>query len=145
MDDTGWRSVFRQLLAGGLLEADAAAWGALKLTDAARPVLKGESRLQLRRQPARPQGRLARTKTATTRSSLPTNDPPLVATLRQWRSEKAREQGVPAYVILHDRTLYEIAELLPNSRQALLSVPGIGLAKAERYGEELLAIVAGSA
>jgi len=145
MDDTGWRSVFRQLLAGGLLEADAAAWGALKLTDTARPVLKGESRLQLRRQPARPQGRLARTRTPTTRSSLPTNDPPLVATLRQWRSEKAREQGVPAYVILHDRTLCEIAELLPNSRQALLSVPGIGLAKAERYGEELLAIVAGSA
>ncbi|HCN69347.1 MAG TPA: ATP-dependent DNA helicase RecQ, partial [Candidatus Accumulibacter sp.] len=68
---------------------------------------------------------------------------PLVARLRQWRSEKAREQGVPAYVILHDRTLLEIAALLPDSPQALLAVPGIGLAKVQRYGDELLALVAG--
>jgi len=66
-----------------------------------------------------------------------------VARLRQWRSAKAREQGVPAYVILHDRTLFEIAAALPESRQALLSVPGIGLAKVQRYGDELLALVAG--
>ena len=49
---------------------------------------------------------------------------------------------MPAYVILHDRALYEIAALLPDSVQALLAVPGIGLAKADRYGEDLLAIVA---
>jgi len=50
---------------------------------------------------------------------------------------------VPAYVILHDRTLHEIAALQPDSPQALLAVPGIGVAKAQRYGGELLALVAG--
>ena len=51
---------------------------------------------------------------------------------------------MPAYVILHDRSLHEIAALLPVSTQDLLAVPGIGVAKAERYGRELLAIVAGA-
>jgi ATP-dependent DNA helicase RecQ len=146
MDDMGWRSVFRQLLAAGVLEADASAYGALKLTDSARPILKGETSLKLRRRVERPKGREARSKVASgSASSAPANDSPLFARLRSWRSEKAREQGVPAYVILHDRALHEIASLLPDSPQALLSVPGIGLAKARRYGDELLALVSGRA
>jgi ATP-dependent DNA helicase RecQ len=144
MDDMGWRSVFRQLLAAGVLEADASAYGALKLTDSARPILKGEISLKLRRRVERPKGREARSRVALgSASSAPANDSPLFARLRSWRSEKAREQGVPAYVILHDRALHEIASLLPDSPQALLSVPGIGLAKARRYGDELLALVSG--
>jgi len=144
MDDMGWRSVFRQLLAAGVLEADASAYGALKLTDSARPILKGEIRLKLRRRVERPKGREARSRVASgSASSAPENDSPLFARLRSWRSEKAREQGVPAYVILHDRALHEIASLLPDSPQALLAVPGIGLAKARRYGDELLALVSG--
>jgi ATP-dependent DNA helicase RecQ len=144
MDDMGWRSVFRQLLAAGVLEADATAYGALKLTDSARPILKGEISLKLRRRVERPKGREARSRVASgSASSAPANDSPLFARLRSWRSEKAREQGVPAYVILHDRALHEIASLLPDSPQALLAVPGIGLAKARRYGDELLALVSG--
>ena len=142
IDDMGWRSVFRQLLAGGVLEADAAAYGALKLTDSARPILKGETSLKLRRRSDRPKGKPARSKVLPGSPPQRSKDSPLVARLRTWRSEKAREQGVPAYVILHDRALYEIAALLPDSVQALLAVPGIGLAKADRYGEDLLAIVA---
>ncbi len=142
LDDMGWRSVFRQLLAGGVLEADAAAYGALKLTDSARPILKGEISLKLRRRPDRPKGKPARSKVVSGSTPQRANDSPLVARLRTWRSERAREQGVPAYVILHDRALYEIAALLPDSVQALLAVPGIGLAKADRYGKDLLAIVA---
>jgi ATP-dependent DNA helicase RecQ len=146
MDDMGWRSVFRQLLAAGVLEADASAYGALKLTDSARPILKGEISLKLRRRVERPKGREARSRVASgSASSAPANDSPLFARLRSWRSEKAREQGVPAYVILHDRALHEIASLLPDSPQALLAVPGIGLAKARRYGDELLALVSGRA
>jgi ATP-dependent DNA helicase RecQ len=142
LDDMGWRSVFRQLLVGGVLEADAAAYGALKLTDSARPILKGEISLKLRRRPDRPKGTPARSKVVSGSTPQRANDSPLVARLRTWRSERAREQGVPAYVILHDRALYEIAALLPDSVQALLAVPGIGLAKADRYGKDLLAIVA---
>jgi ATP-dependent DNA helicase RecQ len=144
MDDMAWRSVFRQLLAAGVLEADATAYGALKLTDSARPILKGEISLKLRRRVERPKGREARSRVASgSASSAPANASPLFARLRSWRSEKAHEQGVPAYVILHDRALHEIASLLPDSPQALLAVPGIGLAKARRYGDELLALVSG--
>jgi len=148
LDDMGWRSVLRQLLAAGLLEADAAAYGALKLTDSARPVLRGETPLMLRRrlEPARSRavrGRSAVRSAGAPQLPRPQQESPLVARLRQWRSAKAREQGVPAYVILHDRTLLEIAALLPASPQALLAVPGIGLAKVQRYGDELLALVAG--
>lgn len=143
MDDMAWRSVFRQLLAAGVLEADATAYGALKLTDSARPILKGEISLKLRRRLDRPKGKEARGKVPSrSASSAPTDNSPLLARLRSWRSEKARAQGVPAYVILHDRTLHEIALLLPDSPPALLGVPGIGLAKARRYGDELLALVA---
>ena len=58
-----------------------------------------------------------------------------------WRADKAREQGVPAYVILHDRTLLELAANRPESQEDLLEIPGIGQAKAERYGEDLLNVL----
>ena len=147
MDDMGWRSVFRQLLAGGLLEADAQAYGALKLTDEARPVLKGESTLTLRRHAVRTKGKSAKTSRgkSSTNNTVAASDSPLFDSLRGWRADKAREQGVPAYVILHDRTLHELATLRPQSLTALLDVPGIGLAKAERYGEALLAMLAEAA
>jgi ATP-dependent DNA helicase RecQ len=62
--------------------------------------------------------------------------------LRQWRAETARAQGVPAYVILHDRSLRELASRRPASADELLGIAGIGAAKADRYAEALLRIVA---
>jgi ATP-dependent DNA helicase RecQ len=143
MDDMGWRSVFRQLLAGGLLEADAQAYGALKLTDEARPVLKGETCLTLRRHAVRTKSKAVKKtrEKVGTGATIAASDSPLFDALRGWRADKAREQGVPAYVILHDRTLHELATLRPQSLTALLDVPGIGLAKAERYGEALLELL----
>ena len=146
LDDMGWRSVFRQMLASGLLEVDVQAYGALRLTDAARPVLKSETTLILRRHITRAKGKGA--KSSSTRKSSSSgahSDSPLFARLRAWRAEKAREQGVPAYVILHDRTLAELAEQRPQSSHALLGIPGIGLAKAERYGEALLELLGAAA
>ena len=69
-------------------------------------------------------------------------DSPLFEALRQWRSNCAREQGVPAYVILHDRSLHELAARQPQSINDLLNVPGIGQAKANRYGTVILELVA---
>ncbi|MHB1428384.1 MAG: DNA helicase RecQ [Rhodocyclaceae bacterium] len=143
LDEAGWRSVFRQLLAAGMLHADAQAFGALKLTDAARPVLKGESLLHLRRQ-RDPKSALAR-RHKTAASPQIAGDPALFALfdmLRAWRAEQAKTQGVPAYVILHDKTLHELAARQPASANELLDVPGIGQAKAARYGADLLEIVA---
>ena len=148
LDDMGWRSVFRQLLAAGLLEADAQAYGALKLTEAARPVLKGETALSLRRHIARAKGKATKTGASggasgrkNTSTVVSPGDAPFFDALRQWRADKAREQGVPAYVILHDRTLLELAAHRPETAEALLEIPGIGQAKAERYGEELLDVL----
>ncbi|MBL8397181.1 MAG: DNA helicase RecQ [Candidatus Accumulibacter sp.] len=143
LDEMGWRSVFRQLLAAGVLEADASAFGALKLTAEARPILKGEVTVNLRRQS--PRGKRPVRGQSPTVKPVPKQvdgDASLVAKLRLWRSEKAQSQGVPAYVILHDRTLSEIANARPDSRLALLEIAGIGAVKAQRYGDELLAIVA---
>jgi ATP-dependent DNA helicase RecQ len=144
LDDNGWRSVFRQLLAAGLLHADAQAFGALRLTEAARPLLKGETTLKLRRQVMR---RGKKSALATRRASITGTafaaaasvESPLFAALRAWRSALAREQGVPAYVILHDRTLHELVARQPRTTDELLGIPGIGQAKVERYGETLLA------
>ena len=143
LDEAGWRSVFRQLLAAGLLHADAQAYGALKLTAAARPVLKGESVLQLRRQrlqKSTPAGRLKAKRPSGTAPPADV-DAALYEALRGWRAEQARTQGVPAYVILHDKTLHELARHLPATDDELLDVPGIGQAKAARYGADLLVLI----
>jgi ATP-dependent DNA helicase RecQ len=144
LDDAGWRSVFRQLLAAGLLQADAQAFGALRLMDAARPVLKGEATLSLRKQAKRIHGKKSApaARRAGTGPPLDEADAPLFDALRAWRAGLAREQGVPAYVILHDKTLRELAARRPASAAGLLDVPGIGQAKIERYGEALLLLLA---
>jgi ATP-dependent DNA helicase RecQ len=145
LDEATWRTVARQLLAGGLLYADAQHFGALKLAEAAKPVLKNETALMLRRQT------LAKKKAAKPKTFDPFNpraatsspaDASLFDRLRNWRGQTAREQGVPAYVILHDRTLNELATRRPRSAEDLLDIPGIGEAKAARYGAVLLELLA---
>jgi ATP-dependent DNA helicase RecQ len=149
LDEAAWRSVFRQLLAAGLLHADAQAFGALRLTEAARPVLKGESRISLRKAAARTRGKAKLAKESALAGRRPAAAPNLCAddelrfvALRAWRAELAREQGVPAYVILHDRSLRELATRRPAAVADLLDVPGIGQAKADRYGEALIRLLA---
>ena len=139
LDDAAWRGVARQLLASGLLYADAQSYGALKLTESAKPVLKNETTLMLRRQ-APSKKKSARPKT-TMPADLHPADAGLFDALRQWRGQTAREQGVPAYVILHDRTLQELAARKPQTMDELLNVGGIGQAKAERYGAALLELM----
>ena len=138
LDEATWRGVARQLLAAGLLYADANSYGALKLADAARPVLRGETTLMLRRQLPRAKGTARRTASAAATVPLAAGGEALFEALRRWRSELAREQGVPAYVILHDRTLRELAAQRPSNIEELLGVAGIGEAKAARYGAALL-------
>ena len=143
LDDASWRAVLRQLVAAGLLHADLAEHGALKLTDEARPVLKGEQTIQLRQHVAKKSAaRPKRGNTATIVADLSPEAATLFETLRQWRADTAREQGVPAYVILHDRTLKELAEMRPISRGHLAMVTGIGAAKIEHYGDELIRLIA---
>jgi ATP-dependent DNA helicase RecQ len=143
LDDASWRAVLRQLVAGGLLQADLAEHGALKLTAEARPVLKGEQSIEMRRYVARKSAaRPKKGSTAAHTADLSPEAAILFETLRQWRADTAREQGVPAYVILHDRTLKELAEMRPTTRGHLAMVTGIGAAKIEHYGDELIRLIA---
>ena len=139
LDDKAWRSVFRQLVAAGLLQADLAEHGALKLTEAAKPVLKGEQTVEMRRRTAS-----AATASRSKSSAMVDLDPaaqPLFEALRRWRMETAKAQNVPAYVICHDKTLRELAEVRPTSRGHLMDIAGLGSAKVERYGDELTRLI----
>ena len=140
LDEHAWKSVFRQLAAAGLINVDMAQHGALQLTDAARKVLKGEQHVELRRPTKRSKPAPSRMSGAQTQ--LAPDDELLFQTLRQWRSDTAHEQGVPAYVILHDKTLRELAEVRPVSRSLLATIIGMGSAKIEHYGAELLSLIA---
>ena len=138
LDDHAWKSVFRQLAAAGLIHVDMAEHGALQLTEAAREVLKGQRCVQLRRPAKR---KTAQAKPRVVYSNLAPADEALFQRLRQWRADTAREQGVPAYVILHDKTLRELAEVRPTSHGLLSGITGMGSAKIEHYGDELLALI----
>ena len=147
LNEKQWRSVVRQLVAMGHLQADSEAFGALKLTDTARAVLKGETEVMLREAPAGTRVRSSRSKSRrgdlAPRSSGEgrPNDAGLQTDLRAWRSEIARKRGVPAYVVLHDSTIDGIVRAWPTTLDELRHVPGIGDKKLEHYGYELLRLV----
>jgi ATP-dependent DNA helicase RecQ len=136
-----WRGVFRQLVALGLLATDADGHGGLRLTEASRPVLRGEQSVLLRREAERTASRRDRRATragATPPADLAPADAPLFEALRAARAELAREQNVPAYVIFHDATLRAMATSRPHDLDALAQVHGVGASKLERYGERML-------
>ncbi|MEN9476127.1 MAG: hypothetical protein RLZZ300_268 [Pseudomonadota bacterium] len=139
LDDHAWKSVFRQLAAAGLVHVDMAEHGALQLTEAAREVLKGQRTVQLRR-PVKRKSTPSRSSSSVA-SDLSPADEALFQLLRKWRADTAREQAVPAYVILHDKTLRELAEVRPVSHGLLAGITGMGSAKIEHYGAELLELI----
>ena len=147
LNEKQWRAVLRQLVAMGYLRADSEAYGALKLTETARGVLKGETEVMLREQA--PGTRIRASRTKSRRGNLAPAaagpqgdvDPELRSRLRIWRSNIARERGVPAYVVLHDATIDGIVRAWPTTLDELRSVPGIGDKKLEHYGDELLRLV----
>ncbi|MDA3914058.1 DNA helicase RecQ [Oleiagrimonas sp.] len=145
LDARQWRGVFRQLVAAGLLAPDTEGYGSLRLTEEARPVLRGERALHLRREPDRLQRRASRRGSGAggERRSLEiaAHEEPLWNALREARARLAREQGVPAYVIFHDATLYAMLRERPEDREALAAISGIGERKLERYGEDFLKVL----
>ena len=140
LDEAAWRNVFRQLVALGYAEPDHAAYGALQLTEASRAVLKGERQVAMRELQPRKAAKKSRSAASAAVSAA---DSGLLEQLKAWRLEEARTQAVPAYVILHDRTLAEIASTRPQDMTALSMIGGIGAKKLERYGSALLDLVRG--
>jgi ATP-dependent DNA helicase RecQ len=147
LNERQWRAVIRQLIAMGHVRADSEAYGALKLTESARGVLKGETEVWLREEAPGKRNRASRPKSRRgDLAPLPAGqandiDPDLRARLRAWRSDVARQRGVPAYVVLHDATIDGIVRAWPTTLDELRGVAGIGDKKLEHYGEELLRLV----
>ena len=138
-----WSSVYRQLVAAGLLNVDMEAYGGLRLTEDARPVLRGEKEVWLRRDAEPAKRKTSKTERgARAREAFAgANEDPLWQALKARRLELAREQGVPPYVIFHDSTLLEILHRRPASLAELGEISGVGQAKLARYGEAFLQVL----
>jgi len=144
MDEKQWRSVFRQLLAMGLLEADAEGFGTLRLSKASREVLVGNRSVRLREDatPARATRRRRDSKLVTGSSlGVEAYEQPLWDELRKLRTQLAKQHGVPPYVIFHDATLLAMLRALPSNESELASISGVGEAKLKRYGRDFLAVI----
>ncbi|MDY0011333.1 MAG: DNA helicase RecQ [Rhodocyclaceae bacterium] len=137
LDEKTWKGVFRQLVARGLLAVDHDRFGALVLTDLARPLLRGDAAFTLRLPTARKRLKAGRGQIIATGAEAS-----LFERLRAWRAETAKTRNVPAYVIFHDATLREIAARAPASLAELAGVSGVGDHKLEAYGSALIALLA---
>ena len=148
LDARQWRSVFRQLVAAGLLATDDEGYGVLRLTAASRGVLRGETPVQLRRPADRSERRATKRaqRGERTRQSLDiaAHETVLWDALRAERARLAREQGVPAYVIFHDATLLQMLRERPQNLGEFAAIGGVGAAKLARYGDAFVKVLEGA-
>ncbi|MBP6582373.1 MAG: DNA helicase RecQ [Chromatiaceae bacterium] len=155
-----WKSVYRQLVAAGLVTVDLAGHGALQLTEQSRPVLRGEREVRLRRDPsprghgAGGRGRPAEGRAAGGRQERERRKSgfegdleasALWERLRALRLALAQQQNLPPYVIFGDITLRELVQYRPRNLEEMSCISGIGAVKRERYGEAFLAALAAHA
>ena len=141
LDEATWRTVFRQLVALGYARPDHDAHGGLCLSGNSRAVLTGELQVEMRR--AMPRKGKSKPRAAVNAKDFPGADAGLIARLKAWRSEQARAQSVPPYVVFHDSTLSAIAAAQPQDLDALSAIAGIGARKLDRYGPALLELLRG--
>ena len=135
-----WRSVFRQLIARNLVEIDLDGFGSLRLTDACRPLLRGEQGLDLRRDVSKPTSSAGR---HADKPVIAEADRPTWESLRALRKRLAESHGVPPYVIFPDSTLVDMLRQKPATLQDMALVSGIGSHKLERYGADFLQVLLG--
>jgi len=136
LDNNQWRSVFRQLVGRGYLSVDLQGFGALKLQEKCRPLLRGECDIALRLD--------QKQKVAKRQTKTPLPDDINVAlweALRDCRRELAEAQGVPPYVIFHDSTLVEMCSMVPKTLDAFSKLSGVGERKLMKYGEAFIAAI----
>ena len=142
------RGVLRQLIATGALAVDAQAYNTLRLTEASRAVLRGDTTVLLRESVSQPASRRrgggGRTAPPAAAAGLTAEALARFEALKRWRAQVAREHNLPAYVIFHDATLAAIAALAPATVEDLQTVSGIGARKLQAYGDDVLAVVAGA-
>jgi ATP-dependent DNA helicase RecQ len=137
-----WRAILRQAIALGLVTVDHESYSSLKLTDAARPVLKGGQKVQLRQyQKPVKQKSASRASKGYVESDLSNSEQAIFDKLRWWRVETARAHDVAAYIIFNDATLREIAKARPTTLSDLRGISGVGEKKLASYGDEIVALI----
>jgi ATP-dependent DNA helicase RecQ len=137
-----WRAILRQVIALGLVTVDHEQYSSLKLTDAARPVLKGGQKVQLRQyQKPVKQKSPSRAAKGYVESDLSPREQGIFDKLRWWRVETARAHDVAAYIIFNDATLREIAKARPTTLSELRGISGVGEKKLASYGDEIVAMI----
>ncbi len=144
LDAQEWRSVIRQLVTRNFLSVDVEGFGSLKLTEESRALLKGEVKLNLRKE-KKPEKKPKRERAERHRRSFTEGSEPgdkkLWEALKERRTEIAREQGVPPYVIFHNTTFMEMVECRPRNLEELRLITGVGERKLELYGDDFLKII----
>ncbi|QGZ39943.1 ATP-dependent DNA helicase RecQ [Pseudoduganella flava] len=136
-----WRAILRQVIALGLVTVDHDQYSSLKLTDAARPVLKGGQKVQLRQYQKPVKVKRSAAPKGYVEMDLDGEEQAIFERLRAWRMGAAREHNVPAYVIFVDATLREIAKAKPTSLDHLRGVSGVGEKKLASYGDEIVRLI----
>lgn len=139
-----WRSVLLQAIAAQYVFVDHEDFNALKLTESARPVLKGERKVMLRPYVKPDRKRRARpllTTSSSLQPVLPPDEQKLFERLKWWRMDVARQQNLPAYIILQDSALRDIARIKPATEDELLQISGIGIKRLSMLGKEILELV----
>ncbi len=139
-----WRSVIRQLVSLGLLVVDMEGYGGLRLGNDCRDVLRGDRRIDLRRDPAGKRGSGGDRRSGKSRSPIDFGDAEqdaLFQALRAKRMELAKAQGVPPYVIFQDKQLVAMVLQKPANLSEFAGLSGVGQAKLERYGEAFLEVI----
>ncbi len=134
-----WQAIFRQMMGHDLVRPDPERHGALRMTEAAKPILKGEAQINLRKDTIR-----KATRRPAVKAMVAEEDAPLLSALKAKRRALAEAQRVPAYVIFPDRTLIEMAEKRPQTLDDMARIGGVGAKKLERYGDTFLEVIAGA-
>lgn len=141
-DRRQWQAVFRQMMGHDLIRPDPERHGALRMTDAALPILRGEAEISLRRNTIKAAGGARR---PAVKSMVSEEDAPLLSALKAKRRALAEAARVPAYIIFTDRTLIEMAELRPRDLDGMARIGGVGAKKLETYGADFLKVINGEA
>ncbi len=141
-DKEAWRSILRQLVAAGYLSLDITGYGGLSLTKAGRTLLEGGETFSFRRDRPRPRGAVSRESGRPAQTELSGADETLLAALKRLRLDLARERGVPAYAIFHDRSLLDMAQAKPADEIEFAQVFGVGEAKLRDFAQPFLAVIA---
>jgi ATP-dependent DNA helicase RecQ len=142
LNKTNWRSVFRQLISRGYLQVDVEGYGGISLSEKCRNVLRGGKAIRFRQSATKEKSSGSKKRSKAALLELRISDQPLFDALKALRTDLAREQNVPPYVVFHDRTLIAMARNRPADTVELEKISGVGKMKLERYGDDFLLAIA---